>query len=520
MSVQLYKPKHTSIKQIFKRVDTQDLSKSDCINEIYTIKGWIAQKRIQKNLMFIEVYDGSSPINLQLVLNEGTEKEKIEKDIIVGASICAIGKIIVSEGKGQPIEMQIVSCDIIGKIHDPVTYIPAVKGASLELMRDHQDLRVKFSSIQSIFRIRSKLMELVHRFFHERDVHHLDPNIITTADCEGAGENFVLTTLFKDKEMPVLNPIILTDSSVLVENSTQILKYPFDADFSKDFFGKKAFLTVSSQLQLEAICSGMGSVYTTNPSFRGEESKTKRHLGCFTHLEWELPFIDLKDLMDFSEDLVKYCFKGVVTESSDDLHKLNKFTSKGIIDKLNSFLSDRFNRISYNEAILMIRKHSSKIKKMFPELKEIPKWGDDLGSFCERFICSYLKAPTFVYNYPRDLKSFYMKQNPKPESELHSVEELPSRETVQGCDLLIPGLGELIGSSIREDDYDILMNEINRRKMDPKPLSWYTELRRNGTFPHGGAGLGFDRLVSVCTLMEGNIRDVVPFPVAFKECDY
>ncbi len=293
----------------------------------------------------------------------------------------------------------------------------------------------------------------------------------------------------------------------------------FNVDYSKDFFGKKSYLTVSSQLQLEAMCAGMGAVYTTNPSFRAEKSKTKRHLACFTHLEWELPFIELKDLMDFSEDLVTYCFKNVLKESADDLGKLNKYTSKGIIDKLNSFVRKRFNRISYTEAIEVICKHTKKIRKMFPQLEFIPKWGDDLGSYCEKFLCEYFEGPTFVYNYPRQLKSFYMKQNPTsrcPDGSSCSID----MTTVQGCDLLIPGLGELIGSAIREDDYNTLVEEMHRRKMNITPLQWYVDLRRNATFPHGGAGLGFDRLVNVCTLMDGNIRDVVPFPVAYQECMY
>lgn len=519
----LFKFKHSFISKIFSRISSECLSErcgniehKSSIGEIHTVKGWVSQKRVQKNLLFIEMYDGSGPEYLQLVFEEGVLKDKIESDVSVGATIYATGKIIESPAKGQPIEMEVHDCTIYGKVQDKLTYIPAVKGASLELLRDHQDVRVKFSSIQSIFRIRSKLLEYVHNFFRMKNFKHLDPNIITTSDCEDAGENFLLTTLLGEKEVPIIGSVKKEGFQEVVSKT---IEYPFEVDFIKDFFGTKAYLTVSSQLQLEALCAGMGPVYTCNPSFRAEKSKTKRHLGCFTHLEWEIPFIDLKDLMDFSEDFVTQAFMFVLKECREDLVKLSKFVSKGIIEKLSSFIEKRFNRISYDEAIDIIYSNQKKIRKAYPELKEIPKWGDDLGTYCEKYICDLLKGPTFVYNYPRDLKSFYMKQN-EPYIVTYKDGSVHERITVQGCDLLIPGLGELIGSSIREDDYDKLITEMDRKTMDKKSLEWYTDLRKNARTPTGGAGVGFDRLVSVCSLIDGNIRDVVPFPVAFSECKY
>jgi asparaginyl-tRNA synthetase len=284
-----------------------------------------------------------------------------------------------------------------------------------------------------------------------------------------------------------------------------------DNIFKDDFFGKQAFLTVSSQLQLEALCAGLSRVYTLNPSFRAERSRTKRHLGCFTHLEWEIAFIDIKDLMNFSESLIKYVIGKTLKDCSGEYEELNKFISKGIIDKLNGFINCNFERITYDKAIELVENNKKQILKKFKELKfsELPKWGDDLGSYCERYICEEIyKKPTFIYNYPKDLKSFYMK-----------IDENDSR-TVNAVDLVIPYLGELIGSSIRENSYEKLVEQMEQLGMDKSKLEWYLELRKNGSAPTGGAGLGFDRLVNVCTLMDGNIRDVVPFPVSYQECDY
>lgn len=501
-----FKQSHTKISTLLK-CDNPLIH----VDQKYELKGWIRNSRSQGDILFVEMYDGSCSKTLQLIFDDKDEQKKdlrkqIDQYCHTGATIFVKGVIVKSPAKGQIIELLVDECQIYGKITDINNYLPLVKKISLEKMREAYHLRSKFRSMQAIFKIRSKLMKIVHDFFHSNNVHHLDPNIVTTSDCEGAGEVFTITNLIgKDDKINVEQ---VKDNKL---------------DFKEDFFRKRAYLTVSSQLGLEALCSGMGSVYTTNPSFRAEKSKTKRHLASFTHLEWELAFIDLNDLMNFSEDLVTTCFKRVLSECHDELSELDQFVSKGIIKKLESFLSNDFARISYDEAIKLIIDNKANIMKKFKEVEEIPKWGDDLGSFCERYICEEIyKRPTFVYNYPRDLKSFYMKQNESYKyvnSEKGETKE-EIRHTVQGCDLLIPGLGELIGSSIREDNYNLLVQEMERKNIDKKPLEWYLDLRKNGTFPHGGAGLGFDRLVNVCCLMEGNIRDVVPFPVSFEECDY
>jgi len=473
------------------------------IDKDYIVKGKVRFLRTQAKRMFMHIYDGSHPEQLQCMIDDDKfpgVRSSVLDDLSTGATVVLTGTIVKSPAKGQLIEMVVKMCKVIGKVKDRETYIPTIKQATYEVLREHQDVRAYDRSMQAINRVRSMLHKFVEEFFVKVEGLRLDPNIVTKADCEGAGETFVITTLLKEDDVK---------SIPLVDKTTQI-------DFSQDFFTSKAYLTVSSQLQLEALCHFMGLVYTMNPSFRAEKSRTSRHLACFTHLEWEIPYIELKDLMDFSEDLTRYCFERLLSEGKLELAELQTFCpySKGMTDKLLSFIAQPYARISYDEAIDIVKRDGDKIIEKFKgDVKELPKWGDDLGSFCERYICECVTLrPTFVYNYPRELKSFYMKQNPS-----YVVDEV-ERHTVQGCDLLIPGLGELIGSSIREDDYDTLMQEMQRRKMADIP--WYTDLRKNGSVPTGGAGLGFDRLVSVCTMTEGNIREVVPFYVTYQDCQY
>jgi asparaginyl-tRNA synthetase len=497
-----FKPSYTSIASLH-RSASEDIESVNGIDA--TVKGYIRYKRSQQKILFLQLYDGSHPVTFQLILDEDRTPLKtiIECSLNVGDCVTATGTIVKSPAKGQLIEMQVKEFSIIGKVSDPSTYLPGVKGVTLEILRDKLDIRSKFKAPQAIFRIRSKLSELVHRFFHAVGVLHLDPNVITTSDCEGAGEVFTITSLLKDGKRSSIPTVKTTD----------------DIDYNEDFFLRQAYLTVSSQLQLEALCAGMGPVYTMNPSFRAEPSRTKRHLCCFTHLEWELPFIDLTQLMDFSEDVVTFCIKGVLTESMDDLKELDTYTTKGLIIYLQSLISGDFARISYDQAIEIIEKDAKLIKKKFSEETfDIPKWGDDLGSFCERYIAENIcKKPVFVYGYPKDLKSFYMKQR-EPYEYIHPTGQIEVRYTVDSCDLLMPGLGELIGSSIREEDYTKLTSEMARRGMSFEPLQWYIDLRKDATFPHGGAGLGFDRLVALCTT--GHIQDATPFPVSYKHCKF
>lgn len=486
------------------------------IDTIQTVSGCVRFKRSQQTLMFIHLVDGSHADPFQLVLDSTKTKlkEEIEGKLNVGDSVRVIGKIIKSPAKGQLIEMEVIEFQIIGKISDPMTYLPATKGVPLETMRTFQYLRPKFLSFQSMMRIRSELSFAVHKFMHDRGILHLDPNTITMSDCEGAGEVFTITALMKTgkitdvacKEVEIDKTKIKTD----------------EIDFSKDFFLKQAFLTVSSQLPLEALASGFrGGVYTTNPSYRAEPSKTRRHVCSFTHLEWELSISTLKELMDFSEDVVRNAIDSVIKNCPSDITSLEKFVSPNLLNVLKSLIKDDFARITYDEAVEIIDKDWKDIQKKYPkETFPKPNWGDDLGSYCERYIAeNVFGKPVFVFKYPMELKSFYMKQcDPYEYTHKDGTKEI--RRVVDSCDLLVPGIGELIGSSLREDNYDKLKHRMTVLGMDLSRYEWYLDLRKDATFPHGGAGLGFDRLVTLCTSVngEGNIRDAIPFPVAFQEC--
>ncbi len=469
-----------------------------------TLKGWVRNIRVQTELIFIELFDGLSSKTIQNIIEKKMVPEVFEKaksDLHLSSSLVLSGVIVKSPAVGQVIEVNVRDISFIGKVEDPQNFILCAKKMNIETLRGHQEWRAKTKTFNAVFRIRGGLMRATHEFFAKHHLLHLDPNVITTSDCEGAGEVFTITNLHKSeyvKDIPQTK-----DGKI---------------DYSADMFSKHAFLTVSSQLQLEALCSGLSRVYTTNPSFRAEHSISNRHLASFTHIEYELAWIDQNDLMNFTEDYVKYSFSYVLTHHMDDLKVLDGFVSKGIIDKLNMLVQTPYERITYKDAlaILTSEEHKSFMESAMKEKKieKIPEFGDDLGSVCEKYLTEVVfKKPIFVYNFPAVLKSFYMKSN-------HDGDEYGVGETVQGSDLLIPGLGELVGQSIREENYEKLLAVAEKRKMDVKPIEWYMNLRKSGTFPHGGAGLGFDRLVSVCTFMEGNVRDVVPFPVCYKECRY
>jgi asparaginyl-tRNA synthetase len=479
----VYKPSYTSIKEF-------NESLIDKGHTEHIVCGWVRNTRFLPKVAFVTVFDGSSPKTLQCIC-ENAEHVTQLKSLTTGAAVSFRGTLAKPPPgtSTEQFEFRIQEIKHMGLIADPVSYLLSAKTLTLETLRDNQHLRAKTRSFNSFFRIRAGLSKATHDFFHSKGFHHLNPNIVTTSDCEGAGEVFSITNLFKH---PPANYLASGSAAV---------------DFTKDFFEKQAFLTVSSQLQLELLCAGLGKVWTSNKSFRAEHSKSNRHLAEFEHIEWEFAWVDLDDLMNFSEEYTRYCFNYVLKEFSDDICELDKFVSRGLVAKLKSFVSRPYARITYDEAVAMISEHGETIKSKYG-IAALPVWGDDLGSQCEKFIADVLiGSPVFVYNYPKELKSFYMKQN-------------ADGRTVQACDLLIPGLGELIGSSVREESYDRLLEVMDTRCMDKSKLDWYLDTRKNGSFPHAGAGLGFDRLVSVCCLMEGNIRDVVPFPVSYQECRF
>lgn len=452
-------------------------------NHLY---GWIRDVREQAGRTFLGIFDGSSVRGIQ-VMTENMELIEKLKGLTVGASVQLVVSVIQHPEKENSFDVILKSIININRVFDPMTF-PLAGKPSLELLRNHQEIRGMSRTIGASMTIRSTLYYATTDFFKSKKTKMLNPNTITNNDCEGAGETFTLTKLMGDKitSIPTLDK---TDK----------------IDFSKDFFKMRVSMTVSAQLQLEALLRGAGPVLCILPSFRAEDSHTNRHLAEFTHIEGEFPWMSLKELMDIEEEYTQYCFDVVLKECYEELELLDKFTSKGLIDKLKGFVSKPYDRISYDQAIKIITDNSVEIKKLY-KLNDIPKWGDDLGSQCEKYISEiHFKSPTFVFNYPKSLKSFYMKQN-------------DDSKTVQACDLLIPSLGELIGSSVREDNYEKLMNTIQDKKIDPNSLKWYIDLRKNGSTPTAGFGLGFDRLVSVCTGL--HIRDCVPIIVAPGECKY
>jgi len=458
-----------------------DLNKvnQDLLGQIITVIGTIRSIRTSADRTFIDFVDGSTSTPTSLMTEDKEHIGKL-KTLCRGASLGVTGEVVKHPVKETLIEIIIKSIFHIGLIADPVKYILNAKGASLEVLRSHKIARLKSITQIAVQRVRAGLSTALHKFFDTFGFKLLNPNVVTTADCEGGGEQFTITTQIK-------------------KNNEKL-----EVDFSKDFFLKPAFLTVSSQLQLEAFAHALMKVWTCNKSFRAEKSKTSRHVAEFEHYEWETVYVGdgLKKLLDLNEHITQYCIQYVLDFHKDDLAVLDsKFISLGLIKRLQEHISKPYIRITYDEALEILIEKKAEIDV------DIPKWGDDLGSICEMFLAEKVFGhPVLVYNYPKDLKSFYMKQN-------------EDGRTVQSCDLLFPGLGEVIGSSVRENVLDKLMSVVTERKMDASSLQWYIDLRKDGSLPTFGAGLGFDRLVRICTGMD-NIRDVIPIPVAYEECEY
>jgi asparaginyl-tRNA synthetase len=444
-------------------------------NEIIEVNGWVLTIRNQKDYSFIKITDGSNAEGLQLVI----DNSKIKYDpIYTGTSLNVKGILVKSPAKGQEFELNVEEIKILGDA-DPEFY-PLSKGKlPLTYLRNYPHLRFRTRTYGSVFRIKSAISFATHLFFKENNYLHLDPNIITINECEGGAGVFQIT----EKDITNLNSF---------EKIKDTNKY----DWSKDHFDKPVYLTVSSQLQLEAISCSMGAVYTTNKSFRSEHSSTNKHLSEFIHLEIENCFINLKDLMDVGENYIKFIGKYLLDNCNEDLNCLDEFISKGIINKIKSLIESNFIRLDYKDAIDIII-NNSQISIVY---------GEDLSSECENFLTEYHNNnPVFVTNWPISIKSFYMKQN-------------EDNITCSNFDLLMPyKVGELIGGSMREEDLEKILNIMQVKGVDPKPLDFYLDLRRFGTVPHGGFGLGLDRLCMLFTGME-SIKDVVPFPVCYKNC--
>ncbi len=442
------------------------------------VKGWVRTKRGNKNIVFIALNDGSTINNIQVVADTASFDENLMKDITTGACISVTGKLVESQGQGQKTEINASLIELYGK-SDNETYPLQKKGHSMEFLRENAHLRFRTNTFGAVFRIRHAMAFAIHNYFNDKGFFYLHTPIITGSDAEGAGEMFHVTTMD-------LNKIPLEkDGSV---------------DFKNDFFGRETNLTVSGQLEGELGALSLGDIYTFGPTFRAENSNTPRHLAEFWMIEPEMAFYDLVDNMDLAEDFVKYLIRYALENCREDLEFLNSMIDKGLLERLNFVLNNEFVRITYTEAVEILI--SSGRKWEYPV-----DWGRDLQAEHERYLVEvHFKRPVILTDYPRQIKAFYMKQN-------------DDNKTVRAMDVLFPGIGEIIGGSQREEDYDKLYARIKEMKMPEKDLWWYLDTRRFGTAPHSGFGLGFERLILFVTGMS-NIRDVIPFPRTPKNAEF
>jgi asparaginyl-tRNA synthetase len=435
-----------------------------------TLRGWVRSRRDSKGITFIELNDGSRFKSMQLVVDAGIVADELLKQITTGSSIAASGTLVDSPGKGQAVELKVATVELYGGA-DPAIYPLQKKGHTLEFLRDISHLRVRSNTFGAAFRVRNALTHAIHSFFQEREFLYVQTPIITTSDCEGAGQMFGVTTL------NLQQPPHTTDGKV---------------DWSQDFFGKPAYLTVSGQLEAEIFALGFSKVYTFGPTFRAENSNTPRHLAEFWMIEPEMAFYQLEDDMRLAEEFLKYIIRYVLEHCREDLEFFNKFIEKTVLATLEHVAGSSFGHITYTDAIAAI-KQSAKTWE-FPV-----EWGSDLQTEHERFLSEEIfKQPVIVTDYPKDIKAFYMRMN-------------EDNKTVRAMDVLVPRVGEIIGGSQREERYDVLTQRLRDSGLDEKPYWWYLDLRRFGSAPHSGFGLGLERMMMYLTGLK-NIRDVIPFP--------
>jgi asparaginyl-tRNA synthetase len=458
------------------------------------VKGWVRTKRGQANIVFINLNDGSTIKNIQAVVEDGKIEEEILKKISTGACIAVSGTLVASAGSGQAVEVLAQTIEIYGTADETFPMQP--KKHSLEFLREKAHLRFRTNTFGAIFRIRHALAFAVHKFYNDNGFFYLHTPIITASDAEGAGEMFRVSS-FEPNDAPKNE-----DGSV---------------DFSQDFFGRETSLTVSGQLEGELGAMALSKIYTFGPTFRAENSNTTRHLAEFWMIEPEVAFYELEDNMNLAESFVKYVIQYAIDNCKDDLEFLqtrlleeekskpqNERSEQTLLEKLNFVVENSFERLTYTEAIDILLKSKPAQKKQFQY--EVG-WGIDLQSEHERYLVEkHFKKPVILTNYPKDIKAFYMKQD-------------ADGKTVRAMDVLFPGIGEIIGGSQREDNYEKLMTRINEVGIDPENLWWYLDTRKFGSAPHSGFGLGFERLVLFVTGM-GNIRDVIPFPRTPKNAEF
>ena len=443
------------------------------------VRGWVRSHRSSKAVDFIALNYGSTIKNIQIVVDPTTIDADTLKNITTGACISATGTLVESQGKGQTSEVQCKEIEIYGLC--PSDYPMQKKGQSFEYMRKYAHLRLRTNTFGAVFRIRHNMAIAIHRYFHEHGFYYFPTPLITGSDAEGAGNMFQVTTLDLDR----------------VAKSDEV-------DYSADFFGKKTHLTVSGQLEGELGATSLGAIYTFGPTFRAENSNTPRHLAEFWMVEPEVAFIDQKELMDLEEDFIKYCVRWALENCKDDLEFLNQMIDKELIARLEGVLKDTFVRLTYTEGFEILKKaQEDGVKFEFP----VAEWGMDLSSEHERYLVEeHFKRPVIMTDYPSQIKSFYMKKN-------------EDGKTMQGTDVLFPRIGEIIGGSVREESYEKLLEEIHNRGMKEEVYDWYLDTRKYGTCPHGGFGLGFERLILFVTGMQ-NIRDVIPFARTPKNAEF
>jgi asparaginyl-tRNA synthetase len=447
-----------------------------------TVEGWVRTRRDSKaGLSFIHVMDGSCFSPIQVVAPSDLDNyEEVVQKLTTGCAVRATGELVESQGKGQKVEIQAKNVEVVGWVDDPETYPMQAKRHSMEYLREVAHLRPRTNLIGAVTRVRHTLAQAIHRFHHERGFFWIHTPIITANDCEGAGEMFRVSTL------DAVNPPRTPEGAV---------------DYGQDFFGREAHLTVSGQLNVEAYCLAMSRVYTFGPTFRAENSHTRRHLAEFWMIEPEIAFADLSDDVDLAEEFLKFIFKALLEERADDMAFFNKWVDKGCIERLEKMVTSEFERMEYTEAVDKLQA-AKKQKFEFPV-----SWGADLQSEHERYLTEKVVGrPIAVVNYPKQIKAFYMRLN-------------DDEKTVAAMDVLAPGIGEIIGGSQREERLDVLDARLDELDLPKEDYWWYRDLRRYGTVPHAGFGLGFERAIQYATGVE-NIRDVIPFPRAPKQADF
>ena len=451
------------------------------IGEKVTVRGWVRTRRDSKaGLSFLAVYDGSCFAPIQVIVNNDiTNYESEVLRLTAGCSVIVTGTVVESPAEGQAVELQAENVEVAGWVDDPETYPMAAKRHSIEYLREVAHLRPRTNIIGAVARVRHCLAQAIHRFFHEQGFYWVATPLITASDTEGAGEMFRVSTLD-------LENLPRTDKGAV--------------DFSEDFFGKESFLTVSGQLNGETYACALSKIYTFGPTFRAENSNTTRHLAEFWMIEPEVAFATLADNAKLAEDILKYVFRAVLAERRDDLEFFAKHVDGDVINRLERFINSDFAQVDYTDAIDILLKSGKTFE--FPV-----SWGIDLSSEHERYLAEeYFKSPVVVKNYPKDIKAFYMRLN-------------DDGKTVAAMDVLAPGIGEIIGGSQREERLDMLDKRMAEMGLNPEDYWWYRDLRRYGTVPHSGFGLGFERLIVYVTGLQ-NIRDVIPFPRAPRNANF